>query len=465
MPERDPQNQKIPPQKNLARIPVYDGSPRRLFYSRPTGTARSSGGSLAIHFLWSFVRPMAASRRLAASSTLSLLRGGAGVVAASHGLASSSLSVASSSSASSPLVGLGSSSAVLNNLQFHRGIFGAPAWPQGWTKPPPNPLGGGEGGETSAEASAAVTSSSASTPTPADLVDALPPLDAVVDFGWWPHVQAAGYGIMAIHDTLGLPWYGSIAVAAFTLRILTFPVVVYQMRNTGRMAIAKPHVEEVNRRYGGQKAQASEEARQRYMEEVSKVWEKYQINPFSSFFVSMGLQLPMMTGFFFALNRLAEQSPDMATGGALWFQDLSHMDSTYMLPILTSAMFLTTVELNAAEGMAGQTGSGVKNGLRLLSVVMIPATAGFPAATLLHFFTSNMFGLLQGALFKFAPGTKKMLGIPSLADLPQRTSDIRKETRAASVGVPLHKVSTKPPQFKSAPSKGGKSSSKKKGRR
>ncbi len=69
------------------------------------------------------------------------------------------------------------------------------------------------------------------------------------------------------------------------------------------------------------------------------------------------------------------QLPSMVNGGALWFTDLTSADPYYGLPILTGAFMLAMVQLNAAEGMQGQSPTMIKNfklGMSALAVAIIP---------------------------------------------------------------------------------------------
>ena len=50
-----------------------------------------------------------------------------------------------------------------------------------------------------------------------------------------------------------------------------------------------------------------------------------------------------------------DQVPSMTDGGMLWFTDLTVADPYYALPIASSAVFLLTVELGAADGMQATT--------------------------------------------------------------------------------------------------------------
>jgi YidC/Oxa1 family membrane protein insertase len=74
----------------------------------------------------------------------------------------------------------------------------------------------------------------------------------------------------------------------------------------------------------------------------------------------------------------------MMDGGALWFTDLTVADPTYALPIVSSLMFLATVELGAADGMQGQppeTLRKMKMAMRALAVIIVPVTMSMPAVS------------------------------------------------------------------------------------
>lgn len=75
------------------------------------------------------------------------------------------------------------------------------------------------------------------------------------------------------------------------------------------------------------------------------------------------------------LGHVYVQVPSMVTGGASWFTDLTSPDPYYGLPILTGAFMLAMVQLNAAEGMQGQSPAMVKNfkiAMSVLAVAIIP---------------------------------------------------------------------------------------------
>jgi YidC/Oxa1 family membrane protein insertase len=71
----------------------------------------------------------------------------------------------------------------------------------------------------------------------------------------------------------------------------------------------------------------------------------------------------------------------MTEGGISWFTDLTVADPYYLLPIASSAVFLLTVEVGAADGMQGQderTLKRMKTLFRCLGIAMVPLTAAMP---------------------------------------------------------------------------------------
>lgn len=183
-------------------------------------------------------------------------------------------------------------------------------------------------------------------------------------------------------------------------------------------------------------------ARTWYTEQVARIWQKYDCNPMKSF-LGLGVNGTLFISFFLALRGLSDaKMPSMTHEGLAWFRDLTIADPFYVLPVLSSALMLLTVELGAADGMQGQTESTMKNMklfLRVLSVAIIPFTLQFQSSILLYWIASNSFSLGQTLLLK-NPTARKVLGIPSL---PQK----KVQAVQATVGTPA-KTFRYPPKKK-----------------
>jgi len=59
-------------------------------------------------------------------------------------------------------------------------------------------------------------------------------------------------------------------------------------------------------------------------------------------------QAPLFICFFLGIQRMA-LLPSFETGGAAWFTNLAVADPTYILPLLSGATFLATVEVRASS--------------------------------------------------------------------------------------------------------------------
>lgn len=224
------------------------------------------------------------------------------------------------------------------------------------------------------------------------------------------------------HSVSGLPWWGAIAATTVAARTLMLPVVAKQMRNTAAMAAARPEMLALQQWFKDAQASPSSgsfDARAltaEYQQRLAAVWAKHDCHPLKSM-APLLLQAPLFIGFFSALRSLAGAGvPSLSRGGAAWFGDLTVADPTYGLPLLSAAIFLLTVELNAADGMQGQdpaTMRRMKNFMRFLAVALVPLTASMPAGVFVYWATSNAYSLFQSSLFKLG-ATRRAFGLPPL---------------------------------------------------
>lgn len=102
----------------------------------------------------------------------------------------------------------------------------------------------------------------------------------------------------------------------------------------------------------------------------------------------------------------------LATGGVLWFPDLTALDSTWILPICIGAINLIIVEIVALQkiGMS-RFQKGVTYFVRGISVLMIPVAATVPSSLVLYWLCSSFMGLSQNLLLR-SPRFRQFCRIP-----------------------------------------------------
>lgn len=224
--------------------------------------------------------------------------------------------------------------------------------------------------------------------------------------------------IDGIHMSTGLPWWLSIVATTVAIRVLVLPLMVHQMKSTARLTLVRPELEKLTNRIkeSGYDSKVVDENQIR----MKALFIKHKTSPFSPILGAF-IQAPIFMCFFFAIRNMAEKMESFKEGGALWFTDLSTPDSLFILPVMSGAFFLLTVELGATDGMQGQPMLGkMKMFLRGLSVLLVPMTASFPKALFCYWLTANVCSIVQGVVFK-QPGVKEALGIPDVAHLAKPT--------------------------------------------
>lgn len=132
----------------------------------------------------------------------------------------------------------------------------------------------------------------------------------------------------------------------------------------------------------------------------------------------------------------------MCYEGTLWFPDLTQRDPSYGLPVLSSLILWGTVELGAADGMQGHSPEMIKrlkNGMRIMALVLIPLTAKFPASVFCYWIASNFFSLGQALIMKNEQ-IRTLLKVPR----PVEKRDPVKEL----IGAPILQVDGTPKRTK-----------------
>ncbi|XP_054802509.1 mitochondrial inner membrane protein OXA1-like [Prosopis cineraria] len=224
-------------------------------------------------------------------------------------------------------------------------------------------------------------------------------------------VQALQYFIDYVHTYTGLNWWAAIALTTLLIRGATLPLLINQLKATSKLTLMRPHLEEIKQEM--QDKAMDPMAVAEGQKKMKKLFNEYGVSPFTPL-KGLFIQGPIFVSFFLAITNMAEKMPSFKNGGAYWFLDLSTPDSLYILPILTALSFLITVECNMQEGMEGNPVAGtMKNVSRVLAVLTVPFTMGFPKAIFCYWVTSNLFSLVYGLGLK-VPGVKKALGVPEI---------------------------------------------------
>lgn len=183
-------------------------------------------------------------------------------------------------------------------------------------------------------------------------------------------------GIDLIHTFSGMPYWGAIVVATVGIRLMLLPVALKTVQGSARMAAVRPEMQKVQDRMAKDPHAGEVNMKMKYQKEIQALLAKHKVNPFRAMLWPF-FQFPVFIALFMALREMGAYYPGFATGGALWFTDLSAPDALLLLPIINSVSFLAMIELGS-DGVQMQQQQTFKNVMRGLAVVMVPLTMSMP---------------------------------------------------------------------------------------
>jgi len=207
-----------------------------------------------------------------------------------------------------------------------------------------------------------------------------------------PLTGALGWALEYVH-VQGAPWWLSIAILTVIVRTILFPLTIRQVKSMRAMQDLKPDMDRIRAQY--------KDNRQKQQEEIMKLYQERQVNPFGSCFPLL-VQMPIFIGMFYVIRSFGDTHPSFTSGGILWFQDLSAYDPFYILPVLSALTMLAASEITSKHIDPQQRWI-----MRTLPVVFTIFLLTFPAGLFMYWITSNLVTLVQNyVIYNHGPGKK-----------------------------------------------------------
>ncbi len=238
------------------------------------------------------------------------------------------------------------------------------------------------------------------------LRSAKPPLDRLVDFGWFGFVAKPLFvALRYIYDH----WIHNYGWAIITLTVLInltlFPLKLKSIRSAQEMQKIAPQVKSIQERYKQYKF--NDPRRQRMNEEVMKLYREHNINPLGSC-LPMALQLPFLYGFYNVLNLSIElrHAPWFA-----WVKDLSAPDHLYILP---TVMIITMFIVQKMTPMA--TADPAQQRMMMIMPIFFGIMFyNFASGLVLYWLTGNIVGIAQQAFINRRMPAPQPIPVPRKA--------------------------------------------------
>lgn len=148
-----------------------------------------------------------------------------------------------------------------------------------------------------------------------------------------------------VHLALGTSWPATIAIFTLGLRAALFPFTAIQTRGSVKTQNLKPEMDKLRTESMAARQSGQTDLAKKKMLELSALMKSNGIG--IGRLLGLGIfPVPFFMATFFALQRMAGQPiPSMVDGGMLWFQNLCAADPYYILPIITTATLLSSLEV------------------------------------------------------------------------------------------------------------------------
>ena len=258
-------------------------------------------------------------------------------------------------------------------------------------------------------------------------------INAIADFFqsiFSPVVDILGRVLLYFHNSLGLEWWLAIVLLTIVVRTLLFPLTVKQVRSMRAMQELRPDLEKIRTKH--------KDNRQKQQEEQMKLFQERGVNPLGGCLPIL-IQMPIFIGIFYVIRifgGVPGQTParyeSFTEGGILWFQDLSHMDPYFVLPVLSAATMLLSMEITNKAMEPQQRWL-----MRILPIGITVFLWSFPAGLFVYWITSNLVTLVQNyVIYNFGPGRKMPGSSPT-----DKTKDRSEEMSVNSVSAGSNKKS------------------------
>jgi YidC/Oxa1 family membrane protein insertase len=220
-----------------------------------------------------------------------------------------------------------------------------------------------------------------------------PPLDSLVDFGWFAFVAKPLFlGLRFIYDRWVHNYGWAIVILTVFINLAMFPLKLKSIRSAQEMQRVAPLVKSIQDKYKSVKFNDPRKARMN--EEIMALYKEHNVNPLGGC-LPMALQLPFLYGFYRVLELPIElrHAPWI-----LWIKDLSAPDKFHPfglpLPILPTVMVITMFIMQKMTPMATSDPSQQRM-MMFMPIVFGIMFYNFASGLVLYFLTANVVGILQ----------------------------------------------------------------------
>jgi YidC/Oxa1 family membrane protein insertase len=220
-----------------------------------------------------------------------------------------------------------------------------------------------------------------------------PPLDGLVDFGWFSVVAKPLFvALDYIHDHWVHNYGWAIVILTVIINLLLFPLKLKSIRSAQEMQRVAPLVKEIQEKYKNYKM--NDPRKQRMNEEMMKLYKEHGINPLGGC-LPMVIQLPFLYGFYRVLDLSIElrHAPWIGCVRDLAMPDQCHLFGI-PVPLLPTVMIVTMFILQKMTPVTSADPAQQRM-MMVMPLIFGIMFYNFAAGLVLYWLTGNIVGILQ----------------------------------------------------------------------
>lgn len=204
-----------------------------------------------------------------------------------------------------------------------------------------------------------------------------PKLSESVDFGiFWFIGKPMIWLLKIVYGFLG-NWGLAIIFLTILIKLATLYWTNKSMRSMKKMASLKPEMDELNKKYAGDKAKLNEE--------IMALYKKHGVNPLGGC-LPMFLQMPIYIAWYYALMASVELYRAPLFG---WIDDLTGKDPYFVLPVLMGILMFIQQKITPTSGDNQQA----KMMMYFMPVMFTGIMLFLPSGLTLYILTNTILGL------------------------------------------------------------------------
>ncbi|KAJ9472469.1 Mitochondrial inner membrane protein OXA1 [Diplonema papillatum] len=233
----------------------------------------------------------------------------------------------------------------------------------------------------------------------------------------------------SLHDSLGLEWWAALCIISLAMRLVVLPIQLTSTRNTLRMSKFQTEIGMIKQSQQTALANKTLTEKERalvknsYQQQLDALGKQGGFAEWKNY---LGFVVVVPFGLvFYTVRSLVMSEPSMATGGVLWFHDLSAPDPTATLSFVAFIFICLGTEMTQSQTVPVKSPYFALQrwGGRVIAGFGMYMISGQPSGVVLGMLISSVMGIIPPLLLRSA-SFREWAKIPAVRGSPRSNINV-----------------------------------------